>query len=669
MPAVASRDDAGTPGRAEDELRPVTALFADIVGSMALGERLAPDEVKALVGECVSRMSRAIEEFGGTVQAYMGDGICAYFGVPVAHEDDPERAGRAALRIVELVGEYARDVAVAWGIEGFNVRVGINSGQAAVGPVGAGAPQEVALGDTPNVAARLQSLAEPGTIALGGGTAERLAQRFVLEPIGEVSVKGRNEPVAAWRLVRARVAARETPANPLVGRDREFERLRGAVEELAAGRGQVLLIVGDAGIGKTRLLDELRAIAGTRVTWLEGECVSYGGELLLWPCVQILKSWLGVEDAEPDVAVRTKLRARLGARLPEALPGLARLLAIRLEPGIEARLGSLSPDELAAEIRTAYRAWVGSLAAERPVVVALEDAHWADASTRELAEELLELTDRAPVLVAVTTRQDPASEGFRFRLRVLADYPHRTLELVLGPLSDEAAGRLLGAMVPGVLDAGARREIVERAEGNPLYLEELLRALVEGGGLVRRRTWTLNHTAAAELLPPAIENLLVARVDRLPEEARQLAQVAAVAGRSFPVRVLEQVVGTEKVARTLPILLRAEIVREVRRYPELECTFKHGLLQEAALSTLTAERRRDLHGRVARGFEEVFADSLEEHLEILAQLYARSDELETALEYLVRAAARAEEFDAGPQAVELRRRADKVKARIATRGS
>jgi class 3 adenylate cyclase len=669
MPAVASRDDAGTPGRAEDELRPVTALFADIVGSMALGERLAPDEVKVLVGECVSRMSRAIEEFGGTVQAYMGDGICGYFGVPVAHEDDPERAGRAALRIVELVSEYARDVAVAWGIEGFNVRVGINSGQAAVGPVGAGAPQEVALGDTPNVAARLQSLAEPGTIALGGATAERLAQRFVLEPIGEVSVKGRNEPVTAWRLVRARVAARETPPNPLVGRDGELERLRGAVEELAAGRGQVLLIVGDAGIGKTRLLDELRAIAGARVTWLEGECVSYGGELLLWPCVQILKSWLGVEDAEPDVAVRTKLRARLGPRLPEALPGLARLLAIRLEPGVEARPGSLSPDELAAEIRAAYRAWVESLAAERPVVIALEDAHWADASTRELAEELLELTDRAPVLVAVTTRQDPASEGFRFRLRVLADYPHRTLELMLGPLSDEAAGRLLATMVPGVLDAGARREIVERAEGNPLYLEELLRALVEGGGLVRRRTWTLNHTAAAELLPPAIENLLVARVDRLPEEARQLAQVAAVAGRSFPVRVLEHVVGTEQVERTLPILLRAEIVREVRRYPELECTFKHGLFQEAALSTLTAERRRDLHGRVARAFEDVFADSLEEHLEILAQLYARSNELERALEYLVRAAARAEEFDAGAQAVELRRRADKVKARLATRGS
>src|SRR3990170_3599252 len=176
-----------------DELRPVTVLFADIVGSTALGEQLAPDEVKALVGEWVTVMARSVEEYGGVVQSYLGDGICAYFGVPTAHEDDPERAARTGLRIIEVVGEYARDAQAAWGIEGFNVRVGINSGQAAVGLVGAAAPQEVALGDATNVAARLQSVAEPGTIAVGGATASRIAQRFVLEPVGEVTVKGRGE--------------------------------------------------------------------------------------------------------------------------------------------------------------------------------------------------------------------------------------------------------------------------------------------------------------------------------------------------------------------------------------------------------------------------------------------------------------------------------------------
>src|SRR5204862_2152040 len=189
-----------SPGDTGDEMRPVTSLFADVVGSTSLGERLDPDEVKALIGECVTRMSRAVEEFGGSIQAYMGDGICAYFGVPSAHEDDQERAARAALRILQLVGEYGRDIEAGWGIAGFNVRVGINSGPAAVGPVGAADPQEVALGDTTNVAARLQSAALPGTVAVGDAAARRLAARFVLEPLGELTVKGRTEPGLAWRL-------------------------------------------------------------------------------------------------------------------------------------------------------------------------------------------------------------------------------------------------------------------------------------------------------------------------------------------------------------------------------------------------------------------------------------------------------------------------------------
>src|SRR5215212_270656 len=216
---------------AADELRPVTVLFADVVGSTSLGERLSPDEVKALVGECVTRMSRAVEEFGGTVQAYQGDGICAYFGVPAAHADDPERAARAALRIVDLVGDYARDVEAAWGIQRFNVRVGVNSGPTAVGEVGAATPQLTATGDTTNVAARLESLAEPGTVLVGETTAQRLARRFVLEERGPTAVKGRARPVRTWRLVRARPQERGGATTPLLGRDRELARLRTALDE------------------------------------------------------------------------------------------------------------------------------------------------------------------------------------------------------------------------------------------------------------------------------------------------------------------------------------------------------------------------------------------------------------------------------------------------------
>src|SRR5262245_34281683 len=320
--------------RREDEMRPITALFADIVGSTGLGERLGPDEVKALVGECVTRMSRAVEEFGGVIQAFMGDGICAYFGVPAAHEDDPERAARAALRIIGVAAGYAGGVEQAWGIEGFNVRVGLNSGPAAVGVVGGEDSQTVALGDTTNVAARLQGAAEPGSIAVGPGTAARLAERFVLEPIGDVAVKGRSEPVAASRLVGPRPSTEPPSRTPLVGRDAELERLRSAIQDVRAGRGQVLLLVGEAGLGKPRMLAELRSLGGD-LTWLEGRCVSYGAGEPYGPFVELLRTWLGVDEAEAELAVRTKLRARAGALLgvgaEPTLAYLGLLLSIRLD--------------------------------------------------------------------------------------------------------------------------------------------------------------------------------------------------------------------------------------------------------------------------------------------------------------------------------------------------
>jgi class 3 adenylate cyclase len=646
----------------------MTALFADVVGSTSLGEQLSPAEVKALIGECVSRMSHAVEEFGGTVQAYMGDGIAAYFGIPVAHEDDHERAARAGLRILEVVGEYARDIREAWGITEFSVRVGINGGQVGVGLVGASNPQEVGLGDTTNVAARLQSASEPGSVSVGEGTARLLAHRFVLEPLGEVALKGRDEPVPAWRLVGARAEGDRGPPTPLVGRDQELVRLGRLVEELVSGRGQIVELVGEVGIGKTRLLNELEAIAGDRVTWLEGRCPSYGGDLLYWPFVEMLREWLGVVDGEAEVAVRTRLRARMTTcledRLPEVLPYLGRLLSVKLEPEAEDRIRDLSAEELSARIRWAYRTWIESLAAQKPVAVAVEDLHWGDRSTRELAEDLLEVTDKAPLMLATTFRQDPSSEGWRLRLRVLAGYAHRAVELTLGPLSGQAAEELTEALIPGgKLDEWTKRAIVDRAEGNPLYLEELLRGLIESGMLERRRTWTLSSTSR-EILPPALESLLVARIDRLPPETRRLVQVAAVIGRSFAVRVLERVTGRSDLEEDLAVLLRADLIREFRRYPELEYTFKHGLLQDAALSALPPKARQELYGRVAGAVEAVFSDTIDEHLDVLAHYYARSRDLPKALGYLERAGERAAALDATDQAAELWRRARKVANRL-----
>ena len=618
--------DAPMPG---DEVRPVTILFADIVGSTALGERLAPDEVKAVIGDCVTMMSRAVEEYGGMVQAYAGDGICAYFGVPAAHDDDPERAARTGLRILEVVAEYARDVKAAWGLADFAVRVGINTGQTAVGQVGAADPGQVALGDATNVAARLQSQAQPGTILVGEASARRLAHRFVLEPAEDLAVKGRSAPVPASRLVGPKPRGSDAGETPMAGRDEEMAQLLGALGDLVAGRGRIVLLLGDPGMGKTRLLGELRSLAEERVTWLEGHCLSYGG-LAGWPFVEALLGWLDAEIGEPEIAVRTKARARLGAllgdRLETVLPGLGRLLRIRV--------GSEADPAEPGEIQKAYIQWLEALARERPVVVALEDVHWADTSTRELAEAVLELAERAPVAIFLTQEPAPRSEGAALRLRALADHGHRTTEIALGPVDDEFAEEMLSAILGSEVDPVTRMGLVREAEGNPLYVEELARAFLEGGLEPRGRTWTV--TVRADLLPPALENLLVARIDRLPAGARQLASTAAAIGRTFPVAALEKVAG-DAVEAGLTALLRAEIVREVRRYPDFECSFTHGLLHDAALSTLTPSRKRDLYAQIASTFESLYADSLDDQLERLAHYYAQAGNLPKAFEYAERA--------------------------------
>ncbi len=634
-----------------DELRPVTALFADVVGSTSLGERLSPDEVKALVGECVTRMSRAVEEFGGHVQAYMGDGICVYFGVPSAHEDDPERAARAAMRILEVVEEYAADIRAAWGIDDFDVRVGINSGQTAVGLVGAAEPEQVALGDTTNVAARLQSRAEPGTIAVGEAAARRLGQRFRLELVGSLEVKGRDEPVEVWRLLGARDGERG-PETALVGRATELAVMSDALRELGAGRGQGLLLIGETGIGKTRLLSELRSYAEGDAIWLEGHCLSYGGPAS-WPFVEILRAWLGLEEGEPEIAVRTKARAKLGGLgLDGELPAFGRLLGIQLADG----------DGTGAPPAGAYAAWLEALTAQQPVVLAIDDAHWANPSTRALAEHLLDLTDRAPLLLVVAMRPDPDTEGWGLRLRMLADYSHRATQLAIGPLDDDESRRLLDVLLPSGLDERSRGEIVRRAEGNPLYLEELLQVLVEGGSLEQKGQWTVSLLSASRL-SPELQGLLVARIDLLPEAARRLVQIAAVIGRSFPRELLATVAGTPGLDGALRALLRADILREQRRYPEPEYGFRHNLFQEAALSTLTPARKRELYARIAAAFEGLYARSLDDRLEQVAHYHAQAGDSARAIGYLERAADAAEARGAAEQCQALWERVQRLAAR------
>ena len=633
-----------------DELRPITALFADLSGSTGLGERLAPDEVKALIGECVTRMSQAVEEYGGTVQAYQGDGICAYFGVPIAHEDDPERAARAALRIVELMAAYAREVEAAWGISELGVRVGVNSGRAGVGLVGSEDPQVVALGDATNVAARLESRAAPGTIVVGEETARRLAGRFVTEALGEITVKGRAEPVGTWRLVGPEPVGEVAADQPIVGRDPEIGRLASGLDRLVSGQGQVMLIVGEAGIGKTRLLAELRRRSEGRVAWLEGHSRSYGARSPYGPFVEILRGWLESEGGS-DLAVRTRLRARMGLDGARYLPELSRLLGIRLDPEGDGDLAELPAADIAARLRAAYVAWLRLVAADGPLCVVIEDVNWADDASAELAADVMALTDRAPIGLVLTLRPDPGTRGWRLRTEALSDFSHRLTALDLEPLSPQATEELAALLLPGEsLDPSTRRTLGEVSEGNPLFLEELVARLQETGALAAdHQAWTL--TVPRQVLPPALEGLLVARIDYLAPEVRSVAQAAAILGREFSRSNLEQMVAADgTLDAALDALVRGGVIVERGRFPEPTYAFRHGLIQEAVLSTLTDAHRGELHLAAARAYEQRDPGEVELHLEELAHHYARASDLSKALAYLERGADRAADLGATDEA-------------------
>jgi class 3 adenylate cyclase len=637
-----------TPVEAEDEMRPVSVLFADVVGSTPLAERLEPGDYAALMGGCVDRMCRAVEQFGGVIDAYMGDGIAAFFGFPAATEDDADRAATAALNVLDAIEEYAAEVRETWELADLRVRVGVNSGQVAIGVVGVAERHPVALGDTMNVAARLQGTAEPGTAVIGGATARKLGGRFLLAPLGHLTVRGRDRPVEAWRLLGARPERLRSEPAGLVGRRSEQTLLGSAADALRAGEGQLVFLTGEPGIGKTRLLEWLREQSGGDATWLDGRCASYGGQPLYQPLAEALHNWVGVED----LARRSATLERLGLE-PDALPYLATLLsaeAVREHGGSNG-----ASDEFGGALARAYSSWIAGICREGPVVLALHDIHWADHGTLDVLASLLAVLDDRPLMIAATTRATSDGRDREFRERAQRRHPDRVVEVALGPLSDDEADELAAQLTPGELEPDAKRELIALAEGNPLYLEHLLRSLLESGGLAPRRTWAL--TVSAAQLPTALESLLVARIAALPRDARRIAQVGAVLGRAFSPTVLSQVSGVGDVERRLMQLLRANVIRESRTVPNREYSFTHGLLQEAALSTLTRARRRELYRRVAAAHEQAFTDSLDDHLEQVAFYWARGGDLPRALEYLERAANRATSVDGRTHAASLWARA------------
>ncbi|HEY8630876.1 MAG TPA: AAA family ATPase, partial [Gaiellaceae bacterium] len=412
-----------------EERRVVTALAADLVGSTAIAERLDPEETRLVVGEAVARMVHAVEEFGGTVKDLAGDGILALFGAPKAHEDDAERALRAALRIVEDVREFSRDVERSFGVDSLAVRVGVNTGTVVVGPVGAGSRVEYgAMGDAVNVAARLQAAA-PADGVLAGSETRRVAERhFAWGDRQALKLKGKADEVPAYQVNGALAPARRDADTPLVGREQELATAAQAIAEVAEGTGSILFVSGEPGIGKSRFLAELRRTVAQPL-WLEGRCVSYGESMQYWPFRDLLREWLGVALDDPELRTRLALRRSVervaGDGAGDLFPYLALLLGLTPDPESRERLSELSPEALQYRTFEVVNDLFERLAATGPAIVVLEDVHWADPTSLQLTEQLLRVTEDAAVLLVITQRPDPDHPSWHLRELAARRFPHR----------------------------------------------------------------------------------------------------------------------------------------------------------------------------------------------------------------------------------------------------
>jgi class 3 adenylate cyclase len=541
------------------ERKVVTALFADVVGSTTLAEAMDPEDWTQIINEAFDLMGKAIFHYEGTIAQLQGDALLAFFGTPVAHEDDPERAVRAGLDMIAAIEEYAAQLKRTHGID-FRIRAGINTGPVIVGNVGSDLRYEyTALGDAVNVAARVQTAAQPGQVLISAMTQRFVASTFDFEDLGDVQVKGKTEPVHLYSVRgvlaepgRKRGLEAVGLSSPLVGRAAELKTLVDLFGVARAGRGRLAVILGEPGLGKSRLLAELKAAIGadTNATgapaWIEGRCVSYGRALPYDLVFDLVWSLLGIPRGEtanvPRAQIDQHLEQLLGADAADVAPYLAHLLGLPLSAG-EADRVQLDPEALQGRYVSAIARVLRVHGERGPVVLVAEDMHWADPASVEVLVQLVPLLTPLPVLGLFVSRVETDAPGWRLINQIKAGFGDAVTEIRLQPLDDAASRELVANLLEiESLPEDVRTAILTRSEGNPFFVEEVIRMLIGRGAIVQSGDhWTATAAIGNVEIPDTLHGLLLARIDQLPESAKRSLRVEAVIGRQFQVRVLERV--------------------------------------------------------------------------------------------------------------------------------
>ncbi len=639
------------------ERKLVTVMFADISGFTALSEKNDPEYVRSLINACFSWLVPVIEKYGGTVEKFIGDEIMAMFGAPVAHENDAERALRASLDMMDALVEFNKKHLTSLGMH-----FGINTGIVVAGGLGSdGRQQYGVMGDTVNVAARLEDVSETGQIVVGPNTHRLTASLFKFDMLPTVRVKGKSEPIPIYRLVGLKSAPESARGiaglrSPLVGRASELKMLVETANSLTSRKGRVLSILAEAGLGKSRLVSEARAATSESVLWVEGRALSYAEGISYWAARSMLDSLIGVNQDATPAEVSAALRAYCEHHLDDGqnvFPYLARLRDVPMDADFESTLKDLLPQTLQSRMHSAFADLLRAVADARPLALVWEDLHWADHSSLGLIETLLSLTESLPLFLILVFRPNEG-RTWEWHQKVAAQLgeTYRTLEL--NPLTPADSALLVENLLKiENMPEATRQLILNKSEGNPFFLEELLRSLIDTGMVLLEGNRAVATQAISQLeVPDTLQGVIAARIDRLPSEDKYTLQTASVIGRVFQQVVLGYLLQRQRADVPLEAALSELQQRELIRWRgDLEYIFKHAITRDVTYNSLLIARRKELHRATAETIEMLFPDQLDELAPTLAFHCEAAELREKAADYFTRAGDRAQQTYANLEAI------------------
>jgi class 3 adenylate cyclase len=619
----------------EGERKLVTVLFADVANYTSMAEKLDPEEVHRIMDGCFKTLVDEVHRYEGTINQFTGDGVMALFGAPVAHEDHAQRACYAALSIQKAMGKYSEKLRKDHQID-FAMRIGLNSGPVVVGAIGDDLRMDyTAIGDTTNLASRVESMTKPGQSMVSRNTYQLARDFFEFKPLGKVQVKGKKESQEVYELLRAsevetRIeAAAAKGLSRFVGRSREMEALKDAFEKTHSGSGQVIGAVGEAGVGKSRLLVEFRTmLPDGDYTYLEGRCLHYSGSMAYLPVLDILRSYFDIKERDRESSIKKKIEEKiydLDERLETVLSPFHDILSIKVEDGAYLQL------EPAVKKLRAFEAIRDLLVRESenmPLVLAVEDLHWIDKSSEEFLSYLIDWLANTKILLILLYRPEYTHQW--------GSKSHYS-KIGVDQLSTSTSAELVQVILDGAEVVPELRELIlGRAGGNPLFMEEITHSLLENGSIQRKdHEYVLSGRVSEIEIPDTIQGIIAGRIDRIEESLKRIMQVASVIGREFAFRILQTIMGMrEELKSSLLNLQGLEFISEKRLFPELEYIFRHALIQEVAYNSLLHERKKELHEKIGKAIEELYPERIEEYYELLAYHYVRSTNTGKALEYL-----------------------------------